>query len=99
MIHSQRIKRLDGHVGTRRGERTNMSKFDGKWERVDLVEHFDRDPHSADANVMETLDLANAACTLGACQERILVSWRVTLRILRAPDRVLPATGRDSRSS
>jgi hypothetical protein len=56
-------------------ERIDMTKFGGKWHRVDLVEHWDRDPHSADANVVETLDLVNAACTAWLAKKGLLLSW------------------------
>jgi hypothetical protein len=56
-------------------ERIDMTKFGGKWDRVDLVEHCERDPHSADANVVETLDLVNAACTAWLAKKELLLSW------------------------
>jgi hypothetical protein len=52
-----------------------MTKFGGKWDRADLVEHCERDPHSADANVVETLDLVNAACTACLAKKGLLLSW------------------------
>ena len=52
-----------------------MTKFGGKWDRVDLLEHCERDPHSADANVVETLDLVNAACTAWLAKKGLLLSW------------------------
>jgi hypothetical protein len=52
-----------------------MTKFGGKWDRVDLLEHCERDPHSADANVVETLDLVNAACTAWLAKKGLFLSW------------------------
>jgi hypothetical protein len=52
-----------------------MTKFGGKWDRVNSVEHCERDSHSADADVGETLDLVNAACTAWLAKKGLLLSW------------------------
>jgi hypothetical protein len=87
-IQATSSKRIRGNRFPSEGsERIDMTKFGGKWHRVDLVEHWDREPHSADANVVETLDLVNAACTAWLAKKALLLSWESTSATNRSKGR------------